>query len=1062
MIIVNEVKRLKNEIKALWKSHNKPDVAKEELLTFEMLDRYRHIVQQQAWPWRWENVDALYTFTDRISAWVVDDLVMAIWASGRQGLPNSFANWDSSEKEAGMALMLSRGPSCLREMTDLEGENVYSAVVVFVHPRQELLTIKEGAGCLVVLVEQAKQSDSSSESEVTILCELPKHRHGRFYPSAVNDAYLVLPYTTMKGKPKKLRLDFSMCYNRHPVVRRLHRWQRKLGDLALLPPVFSSDPTLPILLPVGYIGELWLNEVFTMPVAAGGSGLGKGRPPISRLTCCRQEVIAGKTLADWMDQDRVVYPIPPAPKDDTADEPDEPNDPVDDDQCEHGGKPDENATSKKEEDESEDDSDDESKVPKDQTAVSRDSSLGASYSGHGVDASAEAGNSGIDLNMGPPLPGLPMPTWLLSMDVLEQLGDDLYAYSGELFWGLEKTSLAMLDRILSGFKRSGSRAREYIYETAAIALNFFSRARDMEAKLESSEALKFREVVNGMKESIHDLIRRTASAEESYENAAANFDNILASVSDEVKEFEDSHGEEQHQAYIFRSMERIRGVHGSLDGTQFIPLVVSNTTIHHALAMSHRVNQSQVPLQIMMLPMRTQAGTMGTGLKFIEYLSKRVLALDVKLGPTTTVSLESGGEGPGVQSSTGTGGRATPKVASTPASSGGPGSSKTPLSTPTPPTAAHIHGASRAKTPDMPSKPKAMFSPKASAALAKFKGMSDDDRSSRKRRGESSSREVVSKKTKVDDSKKTKVDDFKKTKVDDFKKTNVDDLKKPKVDGFKIAIDDDDSDSYLSPTPHKSEPPKKEVKKKKTKKKVPSSDESSSSSDDERPAPKKSKIDRAEAVAWMNLDRANKWKRDLEHVNRYRQQKGLYAKDLTGGPNSTHHVDLLTQLLGARQLGLNITHIDTRLDELAEESSSSKSARRLLKALKEVHAETMGRSGVYPEYVVKAFLEPQSQCVIQKGDSNHWDTSAMIGLYNLHKYEAVGKGNKKVDSKMVTKGYCSFCEYNAGNNGSINNHIRVHYRLVLECGFTNCNVIMYDAERMVAHSKDKHKLETDA
>ena len=559
IVIVDEVKRLKNEIKALRKNLNKPDVAKKELLTFEMLDRYRHIVQQQAWPWRWENVDTFYTFTDHISAWVVDDSVMAIWASGRQGLPNSFANWDSPEKEAGMALMLSRGPSCLGEGTDLEGKKVYSTVVVFIHPRQELLTIKEGAGCLVALVEQ---SDSSSESDVTILCKLPKHRHGRFYPSAVNDAYLVLPYTAKKGKPKKLRLDFSMCYNRHLVVRWLHRWQGKLGDLALLPPVFSTDPTLPILLPVGYISELWLNEVFTMPVAAGSSGLGKGCPPISRLTCCHQEVIAGKTLADWTDHDRVVYPSPPtapAPKDDAADEPDEPNDPVDDDQCEHGGEPDKNTTSKKEEDESKDDSDDESKVPKDQTAASRDSGLGTSYSGHGVDASAEASNSGTNLNMGPPLLGLPLPTRLLLMDVLEQLGDDLYAYSGELFRGLKETSLAMLDRILSGFKRSGGHTQEYIYETAAIAINFFSRAGDMEAELESSEALKFREVVNGMKESIRDLIRRTASVEESYENATANFDNILASVSDEVKEFVESQGEEQCQAYISRSMEQIRG-----------------------------------------------------------------------------------------------------------------------------------------------------------------------------------------------------------------------------------------------------------------------------------------------------------------------------------------------------------------------------------------------------------------------------------------------------------------------------------------------------------------------
>ena len=173
------------------------------------------------------------------------------------------------------------------------------------------------------------------------------------------------------------------------------------------------------------------------------------------------------------------------------------------------------------------------------------------------------------------------------------------------------------------------------------------------------------------------------------------------------------------------------------------------------------------------------------------------------------------------------------------------------------------------------------------------------------------------------------------------------------------------------------------------------------------------------------------------------------------------HVDLLTQLLHKGQLGLNITQLDTRIEEVAEDSDRSKRARRLLKALQEVHGETMGRSGVYAEYVVKAFQAPHSQAVIQKGDNNHWDTLAMIGLYNMHKYEAVGKGNKKVDSKMVTKGYCPFCEYSARNNGSINNHIHVHYHLVLECGLSNCSTVLYDAERMVTHSKDKHKLETD-
>ena len=506
--------------------------------------------------------------------------------------------------------------------------------------------------------------------------------------------------------------------------------------------------------------------------------------------------------------------------------------------------------------------------------------------------------------------------------------------------------------------------------------------------------------------------------EESYEDAAAHFDNILSLVSNELKEFVELQGKEQCQAYVTKCMERIRGVHGSLDGTQFIPMVIMNVTTHHALALNQRVNQSQIPLQIMISPMRTQATAMGAGLKFVEFLSKQVLALDVKLGPASAVSLESGGEGAGVQSTSGTGGGATPMIASPPTPPEKHDSSKMPFTVHTPPTTDHTYGASKAKTPDTPAKPKTMLSPKASASFAKFMGMSDDEGTSRKRRGESASREVPSKKAKVDD----------------------------------------DSDSYSSPTPSKSDAPKKEAKKRKTKKKTHSSDDKSSyASTEEWATPKKSNRDeKVEQIAWMNRDRASKWKKDLAHIDKYRQQKGLCAKELAGSPNNTRHVDLLTQLLGEGQLGLNVVHIDERVDEVTEDSSS-KQARRLLRVLKEVRGETMGRSGMYPEYVVKAFLAPQSQCIIQRGDNNHWDTSAMIGLYNLHKYEAVGKGNKKVDDKMITKGYCPFCVYSAGNNGSINNHIWVHYRLVLECGFANCNVIMYDAERMVNH---KHKLET--
>ena len=385
-------------------------------------------------------------------------------------------------------------------------------------------------------------------------------------------------------------------------------------------------------------------------------------------------------------------------------------------------------------------------------------------------------------------------------------------------------------------------------------------------------------------------------AEESYEDAAAQFDNILASVSDELKEFIESQGEEQCQAYIAKCLEWIRGVHGSLDRTQFIPMIITNVMTHHALALNQRVNQSQIPLQIMISPMHTQAATMGTGLKFVEFLSKWVLVLDVKLGPASSVSLESGGEGADVQSTSGMGSRATPMLTLPPTPPEKDDSSKTPFTAHMPPTTDHTYGASKAKTPDMPANPKTMFSPKATASLAKFMDMSDDEGTPQKRRGGSVSREVPSKKAKVDD----------------------------------------DSDSYSSPTPSKSNVPKKEVKKRKTKKKTPSSDdESSYASAEEWVTPKKSSRDKkAEQITWANWDRTSKWKKDLVYVDKYRQRKGLCAKELVGSPNNTRHVDLLTQLLDEGQLGLNIVHIDEHVDEVTEDSS--KQARKLLKAVKEV------------------------------------------------------------------------------------------------------------------------------
>ena len=191
--------------------------------------------------------------------------------------------------------------------------------------------------------------------------------------------------------------------------------------------------------------------------------MGKACPSITRLACCHLEVSANKTLVDWTDEEHVVYPAAkPAPKDDTANEPaDEAvNDPDDaNDKCKQCKRcrttmqttiqqtmttrvsmmmmnQTKTPRPRRKKTNLESESDDESKSPKDQSAVLRDSWLGhfqcQSQHRHGCQhVSTLVVHPRVKHDT-----GLPLPTRLPSMGALEELANDLYAYSGKLFRGL--------------------------------------------------------------------------------------------------------------------------------------------------------------------------------------------------------------------------------------------------------------------------------------------------------------------------------------------------------------------------------------------------------------------------------------------------------------------------------------------------------------------------------------------------------------------------------------------------------------------------------------------------
>ena len=165
------------------------------MVTFQDLEDLPLVVQQWEFEIWWRQTDALYFFTDGIPAYIADEEVFIQWQSAvSPSVPQAFGRSDATPLVAYHALMLSLAPfdrvnPATGEVSpDIYEKKVFSAIVVFVHPSQKLLSIEEAVDVLLVVSRDLKSVP------VTALCHLPQQSVGEFYPCPTNDAALVLPF----------------------------------------------------------------------------------------------------------------------------------------------------------------------------------------------------------------------------------------------------------------------------------------------------------------------------------------------------------------------------------------------------------------------------------------------------------------------------------------------------------------------------------------------------------------------------------------------------------------------------------------------------------------------------------------------------------------------------------------------------------------------------------------------------------------------------------------------------------------------------------------------------
>ena len=108
-----------------------------------------------------------------------------------------------------------------------------------------------------------------------------------------------------------------------------------------------------------------------------------------------------------------------------------------------------------------------------------------------------------------------------------------------------------------------------------------------------------------------------------------------------------------------------------------------------------------------------------------------------------------------------------------------------------------------------------------------------------------------------------------------------------------------------------------------------------------------------------------------------------------------------------------------------------------------------------PRYVMQV-LQNRNGVVV---DKNHpdWGRDNNIGLYDINSPLAMAKKEKSGTTRFegkplqgkVSHGYCPMCPYAR----TLNNHVWLHYRMTMVCGYPGCWEVMHNANAMWAHAR---------
>ena len=488
---------------------------------------------------------------------------------------------------------------------------------------------------------------------------------GEFYPCPTNDAALVLPFSMGPDSPI-LHLNTPIHCCDEFAMRQLHRWIHPYGPIVALPPLYSPNPRLPNVFSLDKLPMLWTNTEY-LADASDNDVHEVGHPAMTFVHTSRLEVNANSSQISLTDNDYIQYigvndntkdsteakgneaakmgepKVTPKkakkdkPKGDTKNGSDSPSDDPDDGMFSDGeGQQPSNSTGFKGWSDDEVEGDEVAAVANIVRHLEEDQhdsgmGMGGDGSKSNIIAIVPEGQVMVDMATHSKATGSSA-----TMDRLRHLGDDIIELSRQLNHKMELATLALFDKVKAGFSGTGGVTQQFVGDMSKLATDFFMDARVYEAQLDSANSEAFHSAVLALQEKVDTLLRQAAALKEMYKHSKALFNNILATMHQEIHDFANQASRCLCNEYKCHSFDRIAQDHPYMDVTPFVSNVIQNVCTFDALLTSHQLGWSIVPLQILIVLILTEATAMLCHLEFIQYLTERSLHIQQSIQMSNT------------------------------------------------------------------------------------------------------------------------------------------------------------------------------------------------------------------------------------------------------------------------------------------------------------------------------------------------------------------------------------------------------------------------------------------